>query len=266
MSRLWPEQLRIGLGASYAVLARVRGRRVVDWRMQSFEPAAGELAWQAPLRCLAAWLAAIEPRGMAMKIALSAELAPLHLLPWREDITRAEQQALLAQSHFRQVFGEAVSSWKISVQAMGYRESWLASAMDVALLQALTELARSHQLRLQAVTPLTVSLFNGIRRQLKKGSGWLLMAEPAKLVALHLDQGRWQLLHTLPAAALEQEPVEQLLLREARLAGLALGPEQMYLLGLPNLQGETSGNRLASDWQAAAASDRDHLHLLGAAA
>ena len=266
MSRLWPEQLRIGLGASYAVLARVRGRRVADWRMQSFEPAAGELAWQAPLRCLAAWLAAIEPRGMAMKIALSAELAPLHLLPWREDITRAEQQALLAQSHFRQVFGEAVSSWKISVQAMGYRESWLASAMDVALLQALTELARSHQLRLQAVTPLTVSLFNGIRRQLKKGSGWLLMAEPAKLVALHLDQGRWQLLHTLPAAALVQEPVEQLLLREARLAGLALGPEQMYLLGLPNLQGETSGNRLASDWQAAAASDRDHLHLLGAAA
>lgn len=266
MSRLWPEQLRVGLGATYAVLAKVRGHKVVDWRMQQFEPAVGELAWQAPLRHLTTWLTELKPRGAAMEIALSADLAPLHLLPWREDASRAEQQALLAQSHFRQVFGEAASSWKISVQATGYGNGWLASGMDEALLQALTELARGQQVRLQAVVPLTVSLFNSARRYLKKGSCWMLVAEPAKLVALHLHQGRWQLLHTLPAAALQHEPVEQILLREARLAGLEHLPEQLYLLVPRTLYDGRVGTRLASGWHAANGSDADHLHLLGAVA
>ena len=266
MSRLWPEQLRVGLGASYAVLARVRGREVVDWRMQQFEPFAGEFAWQAPLRHLAAWLAELKPRGARLQVALSAELAPMHLLPWREDATRAEQQALLAQGHFRQVFGEAASSWKIGVQTTGYGKAWLASASDEALLQALAELAREQQVRLQAVVPLTVSLFNGARRQLKQGSCWMLIAEPARLIALHLYEGRWQLLHTLPAAALQHEPLEQLLLRETRLAGLEHLPEQLYLLAPPTLYDGRAGTRLASGWQGANGSSGDHLHLLGAAA
>lgn len=265
MSRLWPEQLRIGLGASYAVLARVRGRKVVDWRMQQFEPAAGELAWQAPLRQLAAWLTELKPHGAAIQVALSAELAPLHLLPWREDAVRAEQQALLAHGHFRQVFGEAASSWKIGVQATGYGKAWLASAIDESLLQALNALAREQQLRLQAVVPLTVSLFNGARRQLRQGSCWMLVAEPAKLVALHLHQGRWQLLHTLPATALQQEPVEQLLLREARLAGLQHTPERLYTLASRSLHDGRSSTRLDSGWQAATGGG-DQLYLLGAAA
>lgn len=264
MSRLWPERLRVGLGASYAVLARVRGRKVVDWRMQQFEPVAGELGWQAPLRQLSAWLAELKPGG-AMEIALSAELAPLHLLPWREDALHAEQQALLAHGHFRQVFGEAASAWQIGVQPTGYGQAWLASAIDEALLQALAALARERQLRLQAVVPLTVSLFNGARRQLKRGSCWMVVAEPARLVALHLHQGRWQLLHTLPAAALQQEPVEQLLLREARLAGLEHLPEQLYLLAPRTLHHGRAATRLANGWQAANGSG-DHLHLLGDAA
>lgn len=179
---------------------------------------------------------------------------------------RAEQQALLAHGHFRQVFGEAASSWKISVQTTGYGKAWLASGCDESLLQALTALAREQQLRLQAVVPLTVSLFNGSRRQLKPGSCWMLVAEPAKLVALHLHQGRWQLLHTLPAAALQHEPVEQMLLRETRLAGLEHLPEQLYLLAPRTLYDGRAGTRLASGWQAANGSAADHLHLLGAAA
>ena len=177
----------------------------------------------------------------------------------------AEQQALLAHGHFRQVFGEAASAWKIGVQATGYGQAWLASAIDEALLQALAALARERQLRLQVVVPLTVSLFNGARRQLKRGSCWMVVAEPGRLVALHLHQGRWQLLHTLPAAALQQEPVEQLLLREARLAGLEHLPDQLYLLAPRALHDGRAGTRLTSGWQAANGSG-DHLHLLGDAA
>jgi hypothetical protein len=268
VSLLWPEKVRIGLGASYAVCARTRGRKVIAWRMQQFTPIAGDTPWQAPLRSVGEWLAEQARSGTNMEVVLSSELAPLHLLPWREDVTRPEQQVLLAQSHFRQVYGEAAASWKTSVQATGYGAGWLASGVDEVLLQALGQHIQARKARINAVTPLALSLFNGVRRQMKKGNCWMLVAEPARMVALHFRQRRWQLLHTLPAVALQHETVWQALQREARLAGLQdemdTRQDKLLLLAPPSVREEGS-LRLTTGW-IAQDKDQDYLHLLGAAA
>lgn len=280
MSRLFPDHIRIGLGASYAAAARVRGSKLLDVRMQRFAPAVAasntQPAWQPALAGLSEELAALAPRGARVTVMLSAELAPLYLMPWRDDTPRAEQQALLAQSHFRRMFGEAAEQWKIIVQPTGYGSNWLACGMDEALLQALAQLMQQHQARLQSVVPLALSLFNGARRRLHKQDAWMLVAEPEKLLALHLRAGRWQLLHTLPAASLHSEPIKQMLLRETRLAGLVDVPVELFLFGHDaagpaedGLVRLDSGWRIAGHAQHAGAhppSSALPAHLLGVAA
>lgn len=283
MSLLFPDQVRIGLGASYAALAKVRGNKVIAWRLRQFAASAAQPPWQPALSCIDEWLAELAPHGAEIKVALSAELAPVHLLPWREDITRAEQQMLLAQSHFRRIFGDTAeqfsadaAQWKTSVYPTAYGAGWLASGVDKALLQALMQRLHGRGKRLQAVTPLSISLFNGLRQRLQKTDCWLLVNEPEKLVALHLRQGRWQLLLTLPTATLQHEPAAQTLLRETRLAGLADTPTELFVVDDETTTvADSDYLRLASGWlpatgivsTSARPGNADHAwYLLGAAA
>lgn len=270
MSRLFPDQLRIGLGASYAALASTQGSRLTGWRMQQFSIPATQPAWLQPLEAVMAWLAQLPSRGANLQVMLSAELAPLHLLPWRDDITGAEQQTLLARSHFYRIFGEAVADWKISISPTAYGAGWLASTVDGALLQSLTQQTAALNTSLQMVQPLLISHLNRLRRRLKKTNCWVLLAEPEKLVALHLRKGRCQLLHTLPAIALQHESLQQILLRESRLAGLAELSTEVFLLAPATeaVVDDGAASKLNSGWQTPAdmgTSDADY-YLLGAAA
>lgn len=279
MSLLFPDQIRIGLGASYAALAKVRGSKVMAWRLRQFAASATQPVWQPSLNCVDEWMAELAPHGAEVKVALSAELAAVHLLPWRDDITRAEQQVLLAQSHFRRIFDDTAeqfsadaAQWKTSVYPTAYGAGWLASGVDNVLLHELTQHLHGRGKRLQAVTPLSISLFNGLRQRLQKTDCWLLVNEPEKLVALHLRQGRWQLLLTLPAATLQHEPAAQMLLRETRLAGLADTPTELFVVDDETTAvADSDYLRLASGWRPAAGSAAtnriDHSwYLLGAAA
>lgn len=225
MSLLSPEQFRLGLGATYAVLAQASGSRVTHWRMQTWD-SASPAAWQQPLATIANWVAELKPRGARVSLALSAELAPLLLLPWRDDAVQAEQQALLAKAQFRRMHGEAAEHWKVVAQPSGYGQPWLASAVDGRLLQAATEQLRGATL--VSVMPLPISLFNALRPRLDTAACWLLAPEPGRVTALHVRDASWSLLQTLPAADLQRESVHDLLRRETRLAGLPDLPATIY--------------------------------------
>ena len=234
MSLLFPEHIRIGLGATYAVMARVKNHQVTHWQMQDFEPAAHSPAsgqsnpWQNAVSAISEWLPEVAPRGARVSITLSGELALLHLLPWRAD-AHAAQQALLAKSHFRHVYDQFSESWEISVTPTGYGAPWLAAATDNVLLQSLKQLVSSTGAHLLTVTPLAIALFNYYWGQLGKSASWLLIEEPATLTALHLRNRQWQLLKVLPIDVLQRESIAQMLLRETRLAGLPDEFSTMYL-------------------------------------
>lgn len=269
VSLLSPKHIRLGLGATYAALARVRGNQVIAWRMQRFEAATSGPAWQPALNLINAWMAELAPRRATVKVTLSSALARLDLLPWRDDVMRGDQQVLLAQSHFRRIFGEPVEDWQTSVHATGYGNRWLASGVDGALLISLTASMRKHAARQHAVLPLSISLFNGFQQRLQGTACWLLVAEPENLVAMHFRHGRWQLLRTLPIASLGHEPLHQTLSRETRLAGLADSPAELFVIdsAMPANLADSPHVTLDRGWQAdtsiTAAGGEPLLHLLG---
>jgi hypothetical protein len=254
---LSPEHLRIGLGASYAVMARVRGAHVVDWHMQQWVPAASGLPWQQALSVANSWLAQDKTKGQKAHVALSSELAPMQLLPWREDVTSPEQQVLLAGAQYRRVYGDIAAHWKVSVQPTGYAQPWLISAADERLLSALD--SQLPGVKVQSVQPLAVSLFNSLHKQLA-ASSWLLLAEPERVTALLVRDGQWQMLQTFPMASLQNESAKNLLLREVRLAGLEEEQASFYTVGCS----VTGAVTLDAGWQAeTSVSAQTPLHLLG---
>lgn len=265
MSLLFPEKIRIGLGASYAVLARIKGGIVSSWRMQTWQPSAAQ-AWQQPLAAATSWLAELSPRNTHVGVLLSAELAPLQLLPWRDDVVGTEQQSLLASAHFRQIHGGVAEHWKVLAQPSGYGKPWLASATDEHLLKALTEQLRATGARLASVTPLTISLFNALHARLVESACWLLVPEPQRLTALHLREGQWSLLQTLPMAALQSESLADLLLRETRLVGLPDVAAKVYLATgrLPAAPFDSTCTALDPGWKfSPGVPPESPLHLLG---
>jgi hypothetical protein len=265
VSLLFPEKIRIGLGASYAVLAQIKGGMVSSWRMQTWQPTSAT-AWQQPLAAVTSWLAELSPKSAHVGVVLSAELAPLQLLPWRDDVTGAEQQSLLASAHFRQIHGGMAEHWKILAQPSGYGKPWLASATDEHLLQALAEQVHATGARLASVTPLTMSLFNVMHTRLSAPACWLLVPEPQRLTALHFREGLWSLLQTLPMTALQHEPLADLLLRETRLAGLPDMAAKIYLAtgGLPATPFNSTCTALDPGWRfAPGVPPESPLHLLG---
>lgn len=266
MSLLFPEHIRIGLGSSYAVLARVKGGKVTHWQMQTWHPASAAPLWQQALASVNAWLAELSPRGARIAATLSPELAPLHLLPWRDDVTGAEQQGLLAAAHFRRIYGAAIDHWKTSIQPSGYGNPWLASATDERLLQGLSEQIRSVGATLASVTPLPISLFNALRQRLAASACWLVVPELECLTALHWRDGQWQLLRTLPIAALQREPLADLLLRETRLAGLPDIPATIYAAAAGSSAAGLDSAAITLDpgWHCApAVAPGSPVHLLG---
>lgn len=268
MSRLLPEQIRLGLGATYTVLANVHGSRLAAWHKQEFEASPRESIWQQSLQTALDWLAQSNPRNARIHVLLSAELAPLHLLPWRDEIDRADQQTLLARNHFQRVYGETAQNWKVLVSPTAYGDGWLASAVDESLLASLMQQVKTLGATVSVVEPLLLSHFNSNRRRLQSRDCWMLLAEPEKLVALRLRKGRWQLLQTLPATTLQYESLQQVLGRESRLAGLDDSVSELFLIGAISAAVIDAINlsKLEGAWKAENREESDSLYLLGAPA
>lgn len=261
MSLLFPDQYRIGLGASYAVLAKVRGRKVMHWQMQSWSNAESTIPWQRSLSVVSAWLAQAKPGARAI-VTLSADLAPMQLLPWREDVTNNEQQSLFANARFRSIYGEAVDNWKLITQPTGYDQPWLASAMDDQLLSALSDQLKG--VSVVSAVPLSISLFNTYRTKLPTAASWLLVPELDSLTALYLSGGSWQLLQTIPVSSLRHEAISDILQRETLLAGLKQMPAQIYTAS--TLAGLNDVINLDAGWEPdQAILPGAALHLLGGA-
>lgn len=263
MSLLSPERFRLGLGASYAVLAEVKGGMLMNWRMQTW-PTAASPSWQAPLAEATAWLRELAPGGAKVGVVLSAELAPLQLLPWRDDAGSAEQQSLIAAAQFRRIHGEAAAHSEIRVFPTGFGQPWLAGAIDPKLLAAITEQLRGISAAVTSIAPLPVTLFNTLRGRLRDPSGWLLVTEPQRLTALHWREGQWRLLRILPGLSLQGEPLRELLQRETRLAGLADLPARIYLTQPMANPLPADGVNLGAGWKPhASVPQGSPTHLLG---
>lgn len=264
MSLLSRKYYRLGLGASYVLLAEVHGRHIKSLRMKTWENTTKD-GWQPALQTASSWIHEIPSQGLSIDVFLSAELVQLQLLPWRDDATSVDQQSLLVKARLQDIYGENAHDHLIRMEATGYGQPWLSASVERDLLDSIIDEFKAVGVKTLEIQPLSISLFNSVRNSLRGPANWLLVIENKLVTAMHLRNDQWQVVQTLPISYLEFESLKDLLQRETTLAGLNNEPCGYHIFGDAghdktkfdaldpawNFQGQTPGRKL--------------LHLIGAA-
>lgn len=270
MSLLSPDHIRIGIGNSYAVLAKIKGNKLTHWRMQTWpltvDVTTTTHGWQHGIEAIATWLAELNVRSSQVSVLLSADLGLLHLLPWRDDAQDPSSQAIIANSYFSRVHSNFSQQWKTVVEPTGFEQPWIAGAVNSDLLQSFNQILDKASCHLHSVEPLCLSIYNEVRHQLGKTACWLLVPETTKLNAMHLRGGHIQLLCSLPADSLQNESMTSLLVRESRFAGLPDIPNSFYIVTANKVTDKLEQNSIMLDigWKPVSSIPlTDPFHLIG---
>jgi hypothetical protein len=229
VSLLFPDKLRIHLAPGRVIVARTR-KAVVLQSEEKLVPAAAGLEWRALLENLPALLDAVDAVP-AVTLTLSSRLAPLAVLPWRDDVIASEQQALLASAHFAKTYGGATMDWECIAAPNGFGMPWVAAGMLREFSTALKSALQSARLKVDTIVPLAVDLLNEQSSRLpSRSDAWLLIPEADRLVGWYCAgrSPRWCV--SLPLPAEGDEPIAATLHREAQLRGLPETPSALLVI------------------------------------
>lgn len=215
-------RLRIALHATHITMTTTgRGWRPVvgapvTVRCPVSDHAAG---WKAPLEALRLWLGAEKVFSMEVEVVVSDCFAHFVLIPWSDDVQTGAEVAALARASFDELFGVAAKDWEVQVDMRKHGVSGIACALDRALLQELAELCGKRELRLTAVAPSFMDVFNRWNGKIGE-SGLIAMAESGRCVLACIKRGQWHSIRAIAAGSNPANDVGVLIERELLLQGM----------------------------------------------
>ena len=266
MSLLFPDKLRIHLAPGYLVVARTRKATVLHADARQVLVGAG-LDWPAMLETLATMLEAADVAPVLATVTLSSRIAPLIVMPWRDDATSPEQQALLAAARLSASHGCASADWDCVAADNGYGLPWVASGLRRDFVAALKLTLSDARVKAGSIVPLALGLFNAQRARLPaRAPAWLLVPENDRLVCWYCEGRMPRECFSLPLPADGDEPVSSLLQRESMLRGMPVAPADLFVMAShpSGPLAERSVQRLFPYWRCeAGVSSSFPLHWLG---
>ncbi len=225
MSLSWSESVRIGLSPRRVELARLRPglrrRAVVEERARDCALEDGQPAWSGALAALDALLAEQSLAGAAASVVLSNHFVRYAVLPWNPELVTAAEFAVAAAQRIQLTFGDAAHGWEVRASAGEWGEAGIVCAIDAALLAALGE-----RLRLVAVEPLLMNVFNALRRDIEP-DGALAVVEPGRVCVGVFSQGQWR-----SVMSRRGDDPARLIVQELALAAPEIPPSRVELLNL----------------------------------
>lgn len=232
MLPLWRNELRVVLCSDRVILLGLgKGvrRKVIHQTLLPCSALPGVPAWQAALDVFKKWLANNEINRTDVTVLLSNHFVRYALMPFSIEVTnRAESQAF-AQMLFENIYGELARQWRLQIEVGGYGESRLVAAVDMLLLDQITETVALSRLKLRAITPHLVAVFNCFQPQIKEADGLFVVAEPEQLIVVTFNHGKLSdVRRVLLNGALDAQ-LTNLLRREALTSGLDLTVIPVYL-------------------------------------
>ena len=147
--------------------------------------------WRAPVNALAAYLAKQGSRRPALRVVLSGHFVRWQLLPWRAELTRADELKSYAALHLRETFGAVAESWRVMHVPQPPHQSMPVCSVDAALMDELARLCKTTGAHLAAVTPYFASAFDRWQRDFKANTFWFGVIEPDFISLGLVVKGRW---------------------------------------------------------------------------
>lgn len=234
MSPLWRDQLHIALAPDRLVLVRLSGGLRPKVLAKAIVPVVNPSVasgWKDALETLSKTLLS-DPKWQdaQVSVVLSNYFVRYQLIAWSDEIDTEEERESYIRAHFSQVYGEGVADWVYSVSETGRGASWVAAAIDRALLTQLADICATSQSTLVSVMPHLMPAFNSMRREIKRKNAWIVQVENKKLLLGLVLGGHWQSIGSRQLndeAWTEELPV--LLDREWRLKGMGNAPRTVYV-------------------------------------
>jgi hypothetical protein len=170
---------RLGRGARARELGRYQfGVGAVD----------GTHDWKPALTLLNSKFEALAWRKADLEIVLSGHYTRLMLMPWTADVSE-QDAAAYARHQFDAVYGSDAAAWNICLGVAHPRRPRIMAAAERSLIDALTALAASYEMRLCSVRPALSVLVDALPAQDPALSGWVALVEPGSVHVACLETG-----------------------------------------------------------------------------
>ncbi len=191
---MWPNQhqLLVAIGAEQLCLAFRTdfAKKIVAKHHESYEKSASEQPWKLGIQRLDIQLEALElPQNTQLSLTLASDLVRYIILPGHEIAMSSDEKLGYALASFREIYGAAADSWKISIDDTAPTEPALACAIDMSMYEAIIELEQKYKLKLKTVQPYLMTTFNKLFSSIKKASASFVIIEPTRMATLFLQNG-----------------------------------------------------------------------------
>lgn len=144
-----------------------------------------------------------------VEVVLAHSFVRFLVLPWQQ-VMRAQDWQAIARHAFKKTFGNAAADWQLDVRLSGYQKPVVAAAIDQATFAGLNNLAQSYDFQIAHIKPLA----NFCVPTSTSNQGWLMIAEPQRLLLIQHVSGIWQNSWVdAPPRGAEQQHAEQLVQR-----------------------------------------------------
>ena len=191
-----------------------------------FTQQTNEPAWQHAINQLDSLLGdfltahQVKPKT-ALQIVLGSDLVRYVALPAQAIIMNLAEKNAYANAAFKEIHGANADDWQVACNDAAPQQAIIAAAIDKKLLQHLSQLALTHQLKLKSVKPYLMVAVNSLAKQLAKITGYLAIVERSRLTLVMLQQGRCQQLHSHAIGGDWQAELKHILMRESVLGDVA---------------------------------------------
>jgi hypothetical protein len=160
-------------------------------------------------------------------VVLSNHFVRYLLLPWNADLVNGQEELAFAGARFQQVFGDAAREWAPRLSHSGPGFVSVASAIERALLEAVSAVIAGSPLRLRSIQPGFMAVCNA-RHRVPSGDAWVAMAEPGRLLLGSMREGKWQSLRARPLNG-HAVALKQIIEQECLLLGVEPNDGKVYL-------------------------------------
>ena len=157
----------------------------------------------------------------SLQIVLGSDLVRYVALPAQTIMMNLAEKNAYANAAFKEIHGTNADDWLVACNDAAPQQTIIAAAIDKKLLQHLSQIALTHQLKLKSVKPYLMVAVNSLAKQLAKTTGYLAIVEHSRLTLVMLQQGQCQQLHSHAIGGDWQAELKHILMRESVLGGVA---------------------------------------------
>jgi mRNA-degrading endonuclease YafQ of YafQ-DinJ toxin-antitoxin module len=193
VSLLWPNQHQalLSLGAEQlSIIWRTGFAKTVIAKHHETYQLIAEQPWKVALQQLDRQLKALNlPFKTQLSVTLASDLVRYIVLPAHHIAMNASEKLGYAQAAYREIYGAAADSWKISIDDTPPAQPTLACAIDISLYEALDQLAQKYQLTINTIQPYLMTTFNRLFSSIKNANASLVVVEQTRMLTLLLQNG-----------------------------------------------------------------------------